>query len=64
MSEGTRVLVGFAVLLLVIYLAGCVVIPYKTCPVCHGRGHCTFCRFNGKVLKLGAHLVRPDLRRK
>ena len=38
-------------------------IPYKPCRVCAGRGYCAFCGYRGKVLKLGARIVRPDLRR-
>ena len=40
------------------------VIPRKACPVCKGRGHCIRCDYTGKVLRLGAGLVHPELRRK
>lgn len=38
--------------------------PYKACGVCSGRGHCVRCRYTGKVLKLGAAIVHPELKRK
>ena len=38
--------------------------PYKACPACNGRGHCIRCQYSGKVLRLGAGLVHPELRRK
>lgn len=40
------------------------VIPYKRCPLCKGRGLCFRCQYTGKVLRAGAGLVHPELRRK
>lgn len=37
--------------------------PYKACPTCKGRGHCIRCGYRGKVLRVGAGLVHPELRK-
>lgn len=50
--------------------------PWMNCPACRGRrgrnagstqsrfGRCGVCRGRGEVLRPGARIVRPDLRRK
>jgi hypothetical protein len=38
--------------------------PYKACPTCKGRGHCIRCGYTGKVLRAGAGLIHPELRKK
>jgi hypothetical protein len=38
--------------------------PYKACGGCSGRGHCVRCGYTGKVLRFGARVVHPELRRK
>ena len=37
--------------------------PYKACPTCSGRGHCIRCGYRGKVLRFGAGIVHPELRK-
>lgn len=56
------------VLAVLVLLAGRVLFlrfkPFKACSGCNGRGHCVRCQYTGKVLRLGAGLVHPELRRK
>jgi len=38
--------------------------PYKACKTCNGRGHCIRCQYTGKVLRVGAGLIHPELRKR
>jgi hypothetical protein len=74
MTPGERALLVLAAGCFVVYLVHCMVWPYVRCPVCKGRGVITSGKYYAdcpaaymhrrKRLRLGARLVRPDLRRK
>lgn len=45
-------------------LAWAFVMPYKQHKFCKGRGYDPYCNYTGKVPRLGARWVRPDMRRR
>ena len=37
--------------------------PWRPCRGCRGKGYCVRCNYTGKVLRFGAGLVHPELKR-
>lgn len=37
--------------------------PWRPCRGCRGKGYCVRCGYTGKVLRFGAGLVHPELKR-